>query len=188
MDRRRVVRFILAAIGVFVVLYLCYQSWWFLRQHSYDKAIRIVAAQHGVSPYLVKAVVWRESKFDRLSVGRAGEVGLMQVTLGAAQEWADAGKRPPPGRRDLFDPMTNLDAGTWYLKRALDRWKNCDDPVPFALAEYNAGRSNVVKWRARCARPDFADEFIPNIGIASTRRYVQDVRALEKRLARRGRL
>lgn len=188
MDQRRVVRFILVLIAVFVMIYLLHESWWFVRQHSYDKQIRIVAAQHNVSPYLVKAVVWRESKFSRMAVGKAGEVGLMQVTAGAAKDWADAQKRPPPTRNELFKPGINLEAGTWYLARALQRWKDCDDPIPFALAEYNAGHANALKWQTKTSAPKSAKEFVANIGIASTRRYVQDVTAVEQRLKRRGRL
>jgi peptidoglycan lytic transglycosylase len=178
MEQKQVVRFILLAVGVFVVFYLMYESWWYFRQHAYDKQIRVVANQYGVSPYLVKAVVWRESKFNRLTLGSAGEIGLMQVMSGAAKEWAQA----------LFKSNINLEAGTWYLARALQRWKDCDDPVPFALAEYNAGRSNAVKWMQKCKSPKSSNEFIRNIGIASTRRYVQDVTAIEKKLERRGRL
>jgi soluble lytic murein transglycosylase len=188
MERRRVVRFILIVVAIFAVMYLVQQSWWFVRQHSYDKQIAFVAGQYDISPYLVKAVVWRESRFNRLSIGKAGEVGLMQLMPGAAKEWADAHNLPPPSRADLFDAKTNLEAGSWYLKRALNRWKDCDDPVPFALAEYNAGRSNVIQWRAKMRSPHSAREFVPNIGIASTRRYVQDVMAIQTKLERRGRL
>jgi len=188
MDRKQVVRFIVLLVIVFALFYILNETWWFIRQHAYDKQIRFVATRYGVSPYLVKAVVWRESKFSRLAVGKAGEVGLMQVTSGAAKEWAESEHRPAPGQKELFKARTNLEAGAWYLSRALERWKECDDPVPFALAEYNAGRSNVLKWRAKLSSPKDSKEFIANIGIASTRRYVQDVRAIEKKLERRGRL
>src|ERR1051325_9843304 len=179
MEQRRVVRFILVLIAIFTVLYLLYESWWYLREHSYDKLIRSAAAQYGVSPYLVKALVWRESKFNRLCLGKAGEVGLMQVTENAAKEWAVAQKRARPSKVELFNPATNLEAGTWYLARALQRWKECDNPVPFALAEYNAGHSKVLKGQTRGAS---AKDFTPHIGIAPPRRYVQDVMAIEKKL------
>jgi soluble lytic murein transglycosylase len=136
----------------------------------------------------VKAVVWRESKFRRLCLGSKGEIGLMQVTEGAAKEWAAALKRAAPSQTDLLDATTNLEAGTWYLKRALDRYTSCDDPIPFALAEYNAGPSNTAKWRAKNKDPNSSNDFISHIGIASTRRYVQDVTAIQKRLERRGHL
>jgi soluble lytic murein transglycosylase len=47
---------------------------------------------------------------------------------------------------DLFDARTNLQAGTWYLRRALDRWRETDDPVVFALADYSAGPDAVRRW------------------------------------------
>lgn len=188
MDRKQVVRFILLVVAIFVVIYLTCESWWYLREHSCDRAIQIAATQYEVSPYLVKAVVWRESKFRRTTVGGAGEIGLMQVTLPAAKEWAEAHHRPAPTKSELFKVPVNLEAGTWYLGRALGRYRDCDDPVPFALAEYNAGRSNVLRWMAKTDSPRHADAFIAQIGFASTHRYVRDVMAIEHKLRQRGRL
>jgi soluble lytic murein transglycosylase len=34
------------------------------RFHQYDRLIRSVALEHHLDPMLVKAVVWRESRFD----------------------------------------------------------------------------------------------------------------------------
>lgn len=188
MDRKQVVRIILVLMAVFIVLYLAYETWWYVRQHLYDKPIRDVAARYGVSPYLVKAVVWRESKFSRFCLGQTGDVGLMQITQGAVKEWAGAQKRPMPAKTDLFKATINLDIGTWYLARALERWKDCDNSVPFALAEYNAGRSNAVKWQSKCSSPKSSQEFVRNIGIASTRAYVRDVMAIQRKMERRGKL
>lgn len=188
MQQKQIVRLVLALLAVFMLIYLTHESWWYIREHSYDEQIRAAAAKYGVDPFLVKAVAWRESKFKRLSVGKAGEIGLMQVTLSAAKEWAEAHKRPPPSRKELFNATTNLEAGTWYLGRALQRWRGKDDPVPFALAEYNAGRSNVLKWIEKAGESARAKEFIAHIGFASTKRYVQDVMAIQKKLERRGKL
>ncbi len=58
------------------------------RFQQYDKLIAAVAAQHRLDPMLVKAVVWRESRFDPQKYGTAGERGLMQVSQKAANEWA----------------------------------------------------------------------------------------------------
>src|SRR6266404_206370 len=49
------------------------------RFQQYDKLILSVATEHQLDPMLVKAVVWRESRFDRQKYGTAGERGLMQV-------------------------------------------------------------------------------------------------------------
>ncbi len=188
MDQKQAVRLILVLVAVFIGIYLLYQSWWYIREHTYDKEIRAVATQYGVSPYLVKAVVWRESRFRRFCLGPKGDVGLMQVTQGAVKEWSQAQKQPMPSKMDLFKPSVNLQVGAWYLARALDRWKDRDNPVPFALAEYNAGHSNAAKWASQGGAPRSGREFVPHIGIASTRRYVQDVMAIERKLERRGHL
>src|SRR5580704_10910414 len=69
---------------------------WEFRERRYDKLIVEVATQYGVDPYLVKAVMRRESRFDPWVYGRHGEIGLMQVTEGAGAAWARA-----VGRREF---------------------------------------------------------------------------------------
>src|SRR5207253_3718895 len=86
------------------------------RFQQYDKLILSVAAGHQLDPMLVKAVVWRESRFDRQKYGTAGERGLMQVSEKAANEWARERKIDNFQVDQLFDPKTNLEAGSWYLR------------------------------------------------------------------------
>jgi soluble lytic murein transglycosylase len=47
------------------------------RFQQYDQLIQSVAAKNQVDPMLIKAVVWRESRFDAHKYGSAGERGLM---------------------------------------------------------------------------------------------------------------
>ena len=49
------------------------------RYHEFDDLITRAARKYGVDPMLVKAVVWRESRFQAEKIGAAGERGLMQV-------------------------------------------------------------------------------------------------------------
>ena len=42
------------------------------RFHQYDSLIRRVGAEYSIDPMLVKAVVWRESRFDPKKFGAAG--------------------------------------------------------------------------------------------------------------------
>jgi soluble lytic murein transglycosylase len=114
---------------------------------------------------LVKAVVWRESRFDPHKVGTAGERGLMQVSERAANEWARENKIDPFRVEDLFEGKTNLRAGTWYLRRAMQHWEHQPDPLPFALAEYNAGASGAGP--AAAASPRF-HAFSRNINFPGT--------------------
>ncbi len=144
----------------------------FGRYSEHDKRIARIAEKRGLDPLLVKAVVWRESRFTTTKVGKAGERGLMQVGEAAARDWAAANKIEVFTFADLFDAETNLDAGTWYLSRALERWKDRDDPLPYALAEYNAGRSRVEKWAANATT---TAEMLREASGVGTRQYVDDI-------------
>src|SRR2546430_10392986 len=69
-------------------LYAFYEWMSPARFHQYDRLIRSVALEHRPDPMLVKAVAWRESRFDPKKHGSHGERGLMQVTERAANECA----------------------------------------------------------------------------------------------------
>ena len=77
---------------------------------------------------------------------------------------------------------------TWYLSRALEKWKDKDDPVPFALAEYNAGASRVDRWIAATGVGPKADahDFLNAMDFPTTRRYVDDIMARQKFYRLRG--
>jgi len=153
------------------VLYL----WWNSRlEQSQDNPIRVAAARYGVEPALVKAIVWRESRFNPTVHGRAQELGLMQIREEAAQEWADAEHITGFEHAHCLDPQTNTLAGTWYLKKLMRRYTQTDNPVPYALADYNAGRGNVLKWNSGQAATNSA-VFIEQIGFPGTKSYVKSV-------------
>ena len=147
----------------------------FGRFEAYDDAIASSARRNAVDPLLVKAVIWQESRFYPDKVGGHGERGLMQVTEPAAQDWVTAEGIETFVPEDLFDPKTNIEVGTWYLGRALRHWSSQADPLPFALGEYNAGRSRVQRWSR--GEQISAEELKRAMDIASTRAYVAAVRA-----------
>ena len=163
---------VVGSIGSAAFVYLR----WRFREQRYNKLIETVAGQYGVDKFLVKAVVRRESEFDPFVYGSHGEIGLMQVTEGAGWDWAGAVKRRNFGRDALWDARVNIEAGTWYLARALGRWsdKEPDERIPFALAEYNAGFGNVLRWLPR-GHETTATEFIDAISYPTVRGYVTEV-------------
>jgi soluble lytic murein transglycosylase len=146
------------------------------RESIYDPLIANIARNEGVDPFLVRALIWRESRFDPLTHGDADEHGLMQVRPDVGQMWAKANKIEDYKDDDLYDPETNIRVGTWYLNRALKRWSQTDDPVPFALAEYNAGRTNALKWVDPLAPLDHT-AFLDRITFPGTRLYVEKIMA-----------
>jgi soluble lytic murein transglycosylase len=147
------------------------------RYHRYDPLIRQVGQKYAVDPMLIKAVIWRESGFHAGKVGKNGERGLMQVTEAAASDWAHQNKRATFVPTDLFSPQVNIEAGTWYLKKALQRYAGKDDPATFALAQYNAGKSRVDKWlgEANQGSSATAGDLRDSISFPGTRGYVDAI-------------
>jgi len=159
------------------------------RFQRYDEMIQSVATAHRLDPMLVKAVVWRESRFDPQKYGSVGERGLMQVSEKAANEWARENKIDNFRVEELFDPQKNLEAGAWYLQRAWQHWEQEPDPLPFALAEYNAGASRAQRWAGGEQAPAMtAKAFLSNIDFPNTRKYVDSIIARYEFYKRRGRL
>jgi len=157
-----------------LILVLGIAGWRYWRAHRFDAAIAQAAKRYQLEPALIRAVIWRESGFNPAVRGRAGELGLMQIRETAALEWASAEHISHFDHIACLDPLTNVLAGTWYLKRVLRHYSQADDPVPFGLAEYNAGRGNVLKWLDGGSATNSA-VFIERIGFPSTRIYVKKI-------------
>ena len=151
-----------------------FQGWRVWREDSQDKYILAAARKYGVDPALVKAVVWRESKFNPRIKGRAGEVGLMQIREAAASEWAKAEMKMFFEHRQLFDPAQNTQAGTWYLRKLMGRYLHTDNPSAYALADYNAGRTHVLRWNKGTAATN-SGAFLAQIDFPGTRHYIRSV-------------
>lgn len=110
-----------------------------------------LAAKYDISPSLLEAVVWQESRWNELAVSPVGARGLAQLMPGtAAQMGVNAG-----------DPMANLEGGARYLRMQLDAFGG---DIEKALAAYNAGPGRVQKAGG-----------IPNI--RETRAYVASIMA-----------
>jgi len=97
----------------------------------YSAKIAELAARYDVSPALLEAVVWQESRWRPSAVSPAGARGLAQLMPGTARE---LGVNPD-------DPYANLEGGARYLREQLDRF---DGDLEKALAAYNAGPGRVI--------------------------------------------
>jgi soluble lytic murein transglycosylase len=169
--RVRLIILLLLFVAVPAGVWFGHEEW---LEHSQDDVIRTAAQRYGMEPALVKAVVWRESRFRPDVRGRAGEVGLMQIRYDAAAEWAGEQRCTNFAIETCLDPGTNTLAGTFYLAKLLRRYTKTDNPLPYALADYNAGRGNVLKWNSGEAMTNSA-VFISQIGFPGTSNYVLSV-------------
>lgn len=163
--------------ALLVVLALNFGAWWSWRQRlerRFDPEIRAAAARYGVAPALVKAVVWKESRFHADARGRAGELGLMQLMEETAFEWAGSQRLAHFTHEHVLHPGTNTLAGAYYLGKVMRRYLKTDNPLPYGLADYNAGRGRVLKWMTGAAATNSA-AFLAQVDIPSTRAYIRDV-------------
>jgi soluble lytic murein transglycosylase len=155
-------------------LALWLERWRTYRESDHDAVILAAAAKHRVPPALVKAVVWRESWFNPKAKGRSGEIGLMQIMKETGSDWAAAERVPLYVPERLYDPAKNTECGAWYLRRLLARYARTDNPLPYALAAYNAGPGNVAKWSTGAAATNSA-LFTRQIAFPATKKYVEAV-------------
>ena len=80
---------------------------------KFAEEIREAAARHNIDSRLVRALIYEESRFRPGAIGRAGEVGLMQVMPNkSAVDWARSHRVPGPERGVLFSPFTRSFSNT----------------------------------------------------------------------------
>lgn len=159
-------------LGLLVLLFL---QWRGAREHSQDEVILAAGLRYNLHPALIKAVVWRESWFDPKARGTSGEMGLMQIREPTAMDWAAAEKDKNFVGTQLFDPAKNTQCGAWYLRRLLNRYRQADNPLAYALAAYNAGPSHVNRW-SKGAGATNSVVMLEQMDYPGTRRYVDAVR------------
>ena len=121
-----------------------------VKHQNLKTVIEKYAQQYGVDQDLVWAVIRQESGFNAHALSPKGAMGLMQLMPGTAAML---------GVADAFDVEQNIAGGIKYLERLLSRF---NQDIGLALAAYNAGPDNVMKYQG-C--PPFAE----------TRHYVASV-------------
>lgn len=91
-----------------------------------------LAAKYDISPTLLEAVVWQESRWNTGAVSPVGARGLAQLMPGTARQMGI----------DPRDPSANLEGGARYLRLQLDAFEG---DLEKALAAYNAGPARVQR-------------------------------------------
>ena len=125
----------------------------------YQAKIAELSARYNLSPSLLEALVWQESRWNENARSPVGAQGLAQLMPGTARYLGV----------DPNDPFANLEGGARYLREQLDRFGG---DLEKALAAYNAGPGRVERAGG-----------IPNI--RETQQYVA---AIMGRLANHARL
>lgn len=99
---------------------------------NWQARVAELAVKYDISPALLEAVVWQESRWNPRAVSPAGARGLAQLMPGTARMM---GVNPD-------DPHHNLEGGARYLRMQLDAFHG---DLEKALAAYNAGPGRVIR-------------------------------------------
>lgn len=115
--------------------------------------------------WLTLAIIWQESLYDPDAKSRADARGLMQIIPSTGRLIANE-----LGMADysLYDPDISIKFGNFYFKKMLNDFNS----IPLALAAYNAGPTNLIRWLRKNYNAEM-DEFIELIPFSETRDYVR---------------
>lgn len=106
------------------------------RIKPYLDFIENISQQFGIPSKLIKSIITAESAGITNAVSSAGAKGLMQLMDSTAKDM---------GVYDSFNPYDNILGGTKYIFKMLNLF---DGDLELALAGYNAGPGNVIKYGA----------------------------------------
>jgi soluble lytic murein transglycosylase len=137
----------------------------------FEDLVEQYATQDGVPKNLLYAIMREESSFRPSARSPRDARGLMQMIHPTAKRMARQVKLKRFRFRHLFKPEISIRLGAHYVKTLL---KQFDGNIVAAIASYHAGEDRVARWLKK--RGDLRkDEFIEDIPIESTRRYVKKV-------------
>lgn len=139
-------------------------------------AYPLIPAPAGSDWTMVHAISRQESQFSMNAVSHAGARGLMQLMPGTAREQAGKIGLAYDASALMTNADYNLRLGDAYFARMMDFFGGS---YPLAVAAYNAGPGNVLKFLRSNGDPrqgtvDWID-WIERIPLSETRNYVQRV-------------
>ena len=132
-----------------------------LNRNAFAHEIQAAADVFTVEASLIRAIIHAESAYHADALSPKGAQGLMQL-MPATQKDLQV--------EDAFDPLSNIEGGTLYLSRLLERF---DQDIALTAAAYNAGPGAVSKYSGI---PPYKE----------TREYVRRVKILYRRYSSAG--
>jgi soluble lytic murein transglycosylase len=138
----------------------------------YRELVRREAAEWGIDPFMMAAIIRQESAFKADIVSHAGAIGLMQVMPPTGAQLARTHGPDGFSGESLTRPEVNLHLGAAFF---VDMSRRYDDQLPLVLSAYNAGPTRATRWRRY---PEALDplRFTERIPFTETRGYVKSVR------------
>lgn len=143
---------------------------------DYYDQIQMNCQRNDLSPSLVGAIIFVESRYDPNAKSTKGALGLMQIMPTTGRWVAEQIPIKNFQDQDLMEPSRNLEIGTWYLAYLKKYFKGNET---LALAAYNAGYRYVEQWReSNIWDGDLVK--IENIPFPETKKYLFRINSIRK--------
>lgn len=117
----------------------------------FSSIVEEAAKTYQLEPALLHAVITAESSYNPNALSPKGATGLMQLMPATARRY---------GVSNIWDPNQNIFGGAQYLRYLLQLFNN---DMSLAVAAYNAGEHNVMKYGNRI--PPFREtiDYVPKV-------------------------
>jgi soluble lytic murein transglycosylase len=126
------------------------------------------AKKQGLDPRLILAIMKQESRFKPNARSPSAARGLLQLTIDAAQKYANRAGVKNLTEDALYRPDVSIAVGCEYLGELSRMFAGLPEAI---VASYNGGEDNVARWLARSNQRD-EGVFTAEVGFTETKNYV----------------
>lgn len=162
---KKLIKFI---IKLFIIIFLMELVYLYFIPKKYDDIIDKYSTEYNVDRSLVKAVIFKESRFKDTAVSSKGAIGLMQLMPSTAL-WLMNKLKIEDYKIESAD--NNIRLGTYYLSYLMNLM---DSDEEHALLAYNAGPENAKRW---VNSEGYSKEDMDNyVDFNETRKYVREIK------------
>lgn len=162
---KKLIKFI---IKLFIIIFLVELVYLYFIPKKYDDIIDKYSSEYNVDRSLVKAVIFKESRFKDTAVSSKGAIGLMQLMPSTAL-WLMNKLKIEDYKIESAD--NNIRLGTYYLSYLMNLM---DSDEEHALLAYNAGPENAKRW---VNSEGYSKEDMDNyVDFNETRKYVREIK------------
>lgn len=162
---KKLIKFI---IKLFIIIFLVELVYLYFIPKKYDDIIDKYSTEYNVDRSLVKAVIFKESRFKETAVSSKGAIGLMQLMPSTAL-WLMNKLKIEDYKIESAD--NNIRLGTYYLSYLMNLM---DSDEEHALLAYNAGPENAKRW---INSEGYSKEDMDNyVDFNETRKYVREIK------------
>lgn len=116
------------------------------QEEQIDLYVEDICEDYGVDPYIVKSIIWHESRYNP-NAANGNCVGLMQIST-----YWNAKRANELGIIDFYDPYSNILIGVDIISDML----NNNNDIKLTLMLYNMDHDTAYSWYSQGKISDYA--------------------------------